>query len=101
MKKIAASFICFGFLFCASVCSAAYLIHLKDGREILTHEYWEEGGQIKIKQSGGDVLSIEESDDVRTVIVKSPPEKEPETEVEKAEAPPKKEEKAGESRQSP
>jgi hypothetical protein len=53
MKKIAASFVCLSFLFCASVCSAAYLIHLKDGREITTHEYWEEGDQIKFKRCGG------------------------------------------------
>jgi len=87
MKKIAAGFVCLGFLFCASVCSAAYLIHLKDGREITTHEYWEEGDQLKIKQYGGvvgiskeEVVSIEEADDVKTIVVKSapePPEKAP------------------------
>ena len=72
MKKIAAIFICVGFLFCASVCSAAYLIHLKDGREITTHEYWEDGYQIKFKQYGGVigiqkdlVKEIDEIEDVK------------------------------------
>ena len=87
MKKIAAGVFCLAFVFCASVGSAAYLIHLKDGREIITHEYWEEGSQIKIKQYGGvvgiskeDVSSIEETDDVRTTVIKSEPEKEAEKE---------------------
>jgi hypothetical protein len=71
----------------ASVCSGAYLIHLKDGRAITTSEYWEEGGQIKIHQHGGvvgiskeDVVSIEEIDEPKTIVVKSapkPPEKAP------------------------
>ena len=85
MKKNAACVFCLAFLFCASVSSAAYLIHLKDGRDIITHEYWEEGSQIKIKQYGGvvgipkeDVSSIEETDDVRTTVIKSAPEKETE-----------------------
>ena len=87
MKKLATGFICLSFLFCASVCSAAYLIHLKDGREITTSQYWEEGGQIKIHQYGGvvgiskeDVVSIEEVDEPKTIVVKSapePPEKAP------------------------
>ena len=92
MKKIATGVFCLAFMFCASVGSAAYLIHLKDGREITTHEYWEEDSQIKIKQYGGvvgipkeDVSSIEETDDVRTIVVKKPPEKEPEEANEKAE----------------
>ncbi len=64
----------------ASVCSGAYLIHLKDGRDITTHAYWEEGDQIKIKQYGGvvgiskeDVVSIEEIEDPKNIIVKSAP----------------------------
>ncbi len=91
MKKIAASLICFGFLFCASVCSAAYLIHLKDGRTITTQEYSEEGDRIKIEQYGGvvgfskdEVDSIEETDNVKTLVIKSPPEKKPEVAKEKA-----------------
>ncbi len=93
MKKIAVGFICLGFLFCASSCWAAYVILLKDGRSITTHEYWEEGDQIKIKQYGGvvginkdNVLSIEDAD-VKTIVVKSPPETEPEKADEKAESP--------------
>ena len=89
MKNMAAGVPCLVFLFCASVCSAAYLIHLKDGRDITTHEYWEEGSQIKIKQYGGvvgiakdEVVSIEETDDVRTTVIKSEPEKETEKEAE-------------------
>lgn len=81
MKKTVTGFICLCFLFSASVCSAAYLIHLKDGREITTSEYREEGGQIKIKQYGGvvgiskeDVVSIEEIDKPKTTVVKSAPE---------------------------
>jgi hypothetical protein len=80
MKKIAMGVICVSFFFCTSVCSAAYLIHLKDGRDITTHKYWEEGDQIKIQQVGGvvgipkeDVASIEKIDDPKTIIVKSPP----------------------------
>lgn len=81
MKNIAIGVISVIFFSCASVCSAAYLIHLKDGREITTHEYREEGDQIKIHQYGGvvgiskeDVLSIEEIDDPKTIIIKSPTE---------------------------
>jgi hypothetical protein len=81
MKKFVIGVIAVCLWACASVCSAAYLIHLKDGREITTSEYREEGGQIKIKQYGGvvgiskeDVVSIEEIDDPKTIVVKSAPE---------------------------
>jgi len=91
MKKLAAGFICLGFLFCASACWAAYVILLKDGRAITTREYREEGDRIKIEQYGGmvvfskdDVVSIKETDDVKTIVVKSPPEKKPEVAKEKA-----------------
>lgn len=77
MKKFVIGVISIIF-FCASVCSAAYLIHLKDGREIATHEYWEEGDQIKLHLYGGvvgiskeEVLSIEETDEQKKTIVKS------------------------------
>ncbi len=92
MKNLAAVFICLGLFICSSACWAAYLINLKDGRTITAREYWEEGDQIKIKQFGGvvgiakkNVLSIEETDDVKTVVVKSPPEKKPEAADEKGE----------------
>jgi hypothetical protein len=91
MKRVAVSFIFLGFLFCASLCSAAYVILLKDGRTITTREYREEGDQIKIEQYGGmvgfskdDVVSIEETDNVKALVVKSPPEKKPEVAKEKA-----------------
>jgi len=108
MKKLTVSFICLVFLFCASACWAAYVILLKDGRSIITHEYWEEGDQIKIKQYGGvvgiakkNVLSIEEADDVKTIVVTSPPERKPEAPDqkvdEKAEASHQKEDKLEEA----
>ena len=87
MKKFVIGVIAVCLWACASVCSGAYLIHLKDGRKITTSEYREEGGQIKIKQYGGvvgiskeDVVSIEEIDEPKTIVVKSapePPEKTP------------------------
>ena len=87
MKKFVVGVIAVCLWACTSVCSGAYLIHLKDGREITTSEYREEGGQIKIKQYGGvvgiskeDVVSIEEIGDPKTIVVKSapePPEKAP------------------------
>jgi hypothetical protein len=99
MKRILPVVVFISFFLGASVCSAAYLIHLKDGRDITTHEYWDEGDQIKIKQYGGvvgiskdDVVSIEETDDVKTIVVESPPETNPEEANEKAETPQQKEE---------
>jgi G3E family GTPase len=104
MKKLAAGFLAITLIFSASLCWAAYVIHLKDGRNITTHEYWDEGDQIKIKQYGGvvgiakdDVVSIEETDDVRSVVVKSAPEKEKKEETETAESPA---EKKGEGKQN-
>ena len=100
MKKFVIGVIALCLWACASVCSAAYMIHLKDGRDITTHEYWEEGAQIKIKQYGGvvgiskdDVVSIEEVDDLKTIVVKSPPETKPEGADEKADASKQKEDK--------
>jgi len=108
MKKLAAGFLGITLLFSASLGWAAYLISLKDGRAITTHEYWEEDGQIKIKQYGGvvgfskdDVLSIEETDNVRTIVVKSPPETKPEEADETAQAPKQKEEKEAKKEKAP
>jgi hypothetical protein len=94
MKRIATGLICISFFLWAAECSAAYLIHLKDGRNITTHEYWEEGDQIKIKQYGGivgigkeEVLSIDKIDESKTIIKKSPTkplEKEPPPKTEEA-----------------
>ena len=85
MKKFVIGVISVWLWACASVCSGAYLIHLKDGRDITTHAYREEGDQIKIKQYGGvvgiskeDVVSIEEVNEPKTIVVKSPPETKPE-----------------------
>ena len=102
MKKLAAGFLAITLIFSASLCWAAYVIHLKDGRNITTHEYWDEEDQIKIKQYGGvvgiskeDVVSIEETDDVKTIVVKSPPETKLEGAKKGAETPQGKEDKAG------
>ena len=53
------------------VCSAAYVIHLKDGRSFTTSECREEGDQIKFKRFGGvigipkdQVKEIEEIEDL-------------------------------------
>jgi hypothetical protein len=61
--------ILFGILvFFPVVCTADYVIHLKDGRSFTTPEYWEEGNQIKFERYGGliglpkdQVVSIEEN----------------------------------------
>jgi hypothetical protein len=102
MKKLAAGFLAITLIFSASLCWAAYVIHLKDGRNITTHEYWDEEDQIKIKQYGGvvgiakdDVVSIEETDDVKTIVVKSPPETKLEGTKKGAETPQGREDKAG------
>jgi len=34
---------------------AAYLIELKNGSQYVTHDYWEEGNQIKFNFSGGQI----------------------------------------------
>jgi DNA repair exonuclease SbcCD ATPase subunit len=53
MKRIITGML-FGFLFIfPTVCTAAYVIHLKDGRSFTTPEYREEGDQIKFEQYGG------------------------------------------------
>lgn len=68
---------------------ASYLIELKNGSQYVTHDYWEEGNQIKFNFSGGQigfskdsVLKITDTDlPVKDEIVT--PET-PETEVEPA-----------------
>lgn len=37
------------------LCSSAYRIHLKDGREFTTDRYWEDEDQIRFKRFGGEV----------------------------------------------
>jgi len=43
-----------------SICFASYIIHLKDGRELVTDRYWEEGDQIKFNRYGG-VIGIQKA----------------------------------------
>ena len=71
MKKILPGIIFISLFFCASVCSGAYLIHLKDGREIITNQYSDEGDQIKLHRYGGiigipkdQIVKIEETDEI-------------------------------------
>ncbi len=86
MKKILPGLICIGFFFWASVCSGAYLIHLNDGREIITNQYWDEGDQIKLHRYGGvigipkdRIVKIEETDEIleekKTTPIKELPHK--------------------------
>jgi hypothetical protein len=71
MKK-SMSGILFGILvFFPIVCTAAYVIHLKDGRSFTTPKYQEEGDQIKFERYGGligipkdQVKEIEEIEDL-------------------------------------
>jgi hypothetical protein len=72
----------FGFLcIFPIVCSAAWVIHLKDGRSFTTPEYREEGNQIKFERYGGTIglpkdqlVSIEEIADLPEKEVLKPPE---------------------------
>ena len=80
MKKLAAGFLAITLILSASLCWAAYVIHLKDGRAITTHEYWEEGDRIKFKQYGGvigiqkdlvrEIYEIEDVPEEKTEAVK-------------------------------
>lgn len=84
MKKAITTIASALFILFPIVCTAAWVIHLKDGRSFTTPEYREEGDQIKFERYGGligiprdQVIDIEEIAD------------EPEKEVQKApEAPP-------------
>ena len=53
MKKLFAAIAMAGFLVCPGVISAAYIIHLKDGRDFVTGQYSEEGDQIRFERYGG------------------------------------------------
>ncbi len=71
MKKILTAIAAVVFVVYPSICSASYVIHLKDGREFVADKYWEEGEQIKFKRFGGiigiqkdQVKEIEEKEDV-------------------------------------
>jgi hypothetical protein len=53
VKKLLTAIAMAGFLVCPFVVSAAYIIHLKDGRDFVTEQYLEEGNQIKFERYGG------------------------------------------------
>jgi hypothetical protein len=84
MKRILMVMLFGTVVFFPLVCSAAWVIHLKDGRSFTTPEYREEGNQIKFYRYGGligipkdQVISIEEIADVPEKEVSKPPEKPP------------------------
>lgn len=58
MKKALSTLVAVFFLFIPALSFPAYKLHLRDGREILTDEYWEEGDEIKFRRFGG-VLGIQ------------------------------------------
>jgi len=58
MKKILTLIAAAVFMIYPSICFASYIIHLKDGREFATEQYYEEGDQIKFKRYGG-VIGIQ------------------------------------------
>ncbi len=58
MKKLLTLIAAAVFIVSPSICFASYVIHLKDGREFVTDQYWEEGDQIKFKRYGG-VIGIQ------------------------------------------
>ena len=69
MKKIVVGIFAICFSAYASVCLGAYIIHLKDGREIVTDQYLDDGDRIKLHLYGGtigiqkdQILNIEETD---------------------------------------
>ena len=53
MKKLLTAIAMVGFLISPCVVSAAYIIHLKDGRDFVTGQYSEEGDQIRFERYGG------------------------------------------------
>ena len=71
MKKSIVIIFGIGILLYPLICFSSYIIHLKDGREFVTEQYYEEGDQIKFKRYGGligiekdQVKEIEEIEDV-------------------------------------
>jgi hypothetical protein len=74
MKKLLKAIAMVGFLISPCVVSAAYIIHLKDGRDFVTGQYSEEGDQIKFERYGG-LIGIR-IDLVREIeAIPDPPEK--------------------------
>ena len=81
MKKIIMGILCGILVFFPIICTAAYVIHLRDGRSFTTSEYREEGDQIKFKRFGGvigiskdQVKEIEEIEDLPEEKVAANPE---------------------------
>ena len=98
MKKSIVAIFGIGILLYPLICFSSYIIHLKDRREFVTEQYYEEGDQIKFKRYGGligikkdQVKEIEEIEDVPEEKVAA----EPETPAEKADAGKKEGKKAG------
>jgi hypothetical protein len=58
IKKSIITLLGIGILLYPLICFPSYIIHLKDGREVATDQYWEEADQIKFKQYGG-VIGIQ------------------------------------------
>ena len=95
MKRIIIGILAVCFSAYASVCLGAYIIHLKDGREIVTDQYLDEGDRIKLHRYGGtigiqkdQILKIEEIDKLpnkrKKIVVKPKPDKEEKAAPEKA-----------------
>ena len=75
------------------ICSAAWVIHLKDGRSFTTNEYREEGDQIKFERYGG-LIGIPRDQVVDIEEIADEPEKEVPKVQEAPSAPENKEETA-------
>jgi hypothetical protein len=58
IKKSIIALLGIGILMYPLICFSSYIIHLKDGRQVATDQYWEEAGQIKFRQYGG-VIGIQ------------------------------------------
>lgn len=88
MKKLISSIVMSFLLTYPLGSSASYLIQLRNGGELITYHYWEDGGEIKLYIYGGivgiqkDVIKdIKKTDLVprETSIEPKPPTEEPET----------------------
>jgi hypothetical protein len=87
MKKVFLSLLLF--LLLPSLCSAAYIIHLKNGSKLKTTSYWKEGQTVKFLYRGGEIgldksliLSIEHTEQVVGDGEPTPEAAQPEKQVE-------------------
>lgn len=70
MKKLFLSAVCFLIIAMLPALSLAeYIIHLKDGGQYTTRQYWHEGNQIKFMVSGG-VIGFDKSEVQKIIKVK-------------------------------